>query len=198
MRSSSCKHIVHMFMVVKLIEIASFWCKLCLVQCWEMAQAKVNNWRSMLCHTMHYNYRMAQPTYWVPAILDYMKKVRSNISTVVLAQNPSSDSSLVVKINFPGVHPTNYADTLKAPNFHLSIYGPCQHVLAAFCHTNSCLIKISAHQVSLAFFLVSLICPLFWPTSGGQTTLSLWLTRGRTYWEVTGRDIDMFDLTFFI
>ena len=23
-----------------------------------------------------YNYRMAQPTQWVPAILDYMKKVR--------------------------------------------------------------------------------------------------------------------------
>ena len=31
------------------------------------------------------NYRMAQPTKWVPAILDYMKKVKSNISTVVLA-----------------------------------------------------------------------------------------------------------------
>ena len=27
------------------------------------------------------NYRMAQPTQWVPAILDYMKKARSHIST---------------------------------------------------------------------------------------------------------------------
>ena len=27
------------------------------------------------------NYRMAQPTQWVPAILDYMKKAKSNIST---------------------------------------------------------------------------------------------------------------------
>ena len=42
------------------------------------------------------NYRMAQPTEWVPAILDYMKKVRLNISTVVLAQISSSDSLLVV------------------------------------------------------------------------------------------------------
>ena len=38
------------------------------------------------------NYRMAQPTKWMPAILDYMRK-GSNISTVVLAHNPSSDSS---------------------------------------------------------------------------------------------------------
>jgi len=30
---------------------------------------------------LKYNYRMAQPTKWVPAILDYMKKVKSNIST---------------------------------------------------------------------------------------------------------------------
>ena len=29
------------------------------------------------------NYRMAQPTQWAPAILDYMKKVKSSISTVV-------------------------------------------------------------------------------------------------------------------
>ena len=35
-------------------------------------------WRPSL---LKYNYRMAQPTEWVPAILDYMKKVRSNIST---------------------------------------------------------------------------------------------------------------------
>ena len=35
-------------------------------------------WRPSL---LKYNYRMAQPTEWVPAILDYMRKVRSNIST---------------------------------------------------------------------------------------------------------------------
>ena len=29
---------------------------------------------------LKYNYRMAQPTQWVPAILDYMKKVMSSIS----------------------------------------------------------------------------------------------------------------------
>ena len=28
-----------------------------------------------------YNYRMAQTTQWSPAILDYMKNVKSNIST---------------------------------------------------------------------------------------------------------------------
>ena len=38
---------------------------------------------------------MAQPTKWVPAILDYMKKVKSSISTVVLAPKSSSDSSFV-------------------------------------------------------------------------------------------------------
>ena len=42
------------------------------------------------CHTEHtliwrlsllkYNYRMAQPTQWVPAILNYTRKVKSNIS----------------------------------------------------------------------------------------------------------------------
>ena len=37
------------------------------------------------------NYRGAQPTLWAPAILDYMKKVKSSISTVVLAPNSSSD-----------------------------------------------------------------------------------------------------------
>ena len=30
---------------------------------------------------LKYNYRMAQPTQWVPAILDYMKKARLSIST---------------------------------------------------------------------------------------------------------------------
>ena len=35
-------------------------------------------WRLSL---QKYNYRMAQPTNWVPAILDYMKKAKSNIST---------------------------------------------------------------------------------------------------------------------
>ena len=48
---------------------------------------------------------MAQPTMWVPAILDYMKKVRSNISTVVLAQISSSDSFLVVITFFLRVYP---------------------------------------------------------------------------------------------
>ena len=38
---------------------------------------------------------MAQPTKWVPAILDSMKKVKSSISTVVLAPKSSSDSSFV-------------------------------------------------------------------------------------------------------
>ena len=47
-----------------------------------------------------YNYRMAQPMQWVPAILDYMKKAQSHISTVVLAPNSSSDSSLVVNCIF--------------------------------------------------------------------------------------------------
>ena len=30
---------------------------------------------------LKYNYRMAQPTQWAPAILDYMKKVKLSIST---------------------------------------------------------------------------------------------------------------------
>ncbi len=37
------------------------------------------------------NYRMAQPTQWAPAILDYMKKVKSSISTC-LAQFSNSKS----------------------------------------------------------------------------------------------------------
>ena len=45
-------------------------------------------WTLYMCvsdmHSRRLNYRMAQPTKWVPAILDYMKKVRLNISTVVL------------------------------------------------------------------------------------------------------------------
>ena len=38
-----------------------------------------------------YNYKMAQPMQWVLAILDYMKKVKSNIS-MCLAQFSNSDS----------------------------------------------------------------------------------------------------------
>ena len=38
-----------------------------------------------------YNYRLAQTTKWLPAILDYMKNVMSSISTC-LAQFPNSDS----------------------------------------------------------------------------------------------------------
>ena len=40
----------------------------------------------------HYNYRMAQPTEWVPAILDYMKKMKLNISTMVFALISNYDS----------------------------------------------------------------------------------------------------------
>ena len=49
---------------------------------------------------MRDNYRMVQPTQWVPAILDEIKKVKSSISTVVLAPSSSSDSSLVVHCIF--------------------------------------------------------------------------------------------------
>ena len=38
------------------------------------------------------NYRMAQPTQWVPAILDYMKKAKLSISTMVLALISNYDS----------------------------------------------------------------------------------------------------------
>ena len=46
------------------------------------------------------NYGMAQPTQWVPAILDYVKKAQSHIPTVVLGQNSSSDSFLVLNCVF--------------------------------------------------------------------------------------------------
>ena len=51
---------------------------------------------------------MAQPTEWAPAILDYMKKVRSNISTCDF----SSGGSRNLERGFPVVRaeatPTNY------------------------------------------------------------------------------------------
>ena len=47
---------------------------------------------SGLWSVIRLNYRMAQPTKWVPAILDYMKKAKLNISTMVLALISNYDS----------------------------------------------------------------------------------------------------------
>ncbi len=46
------------------------------------------------------NYRMAQPTQWAPAILDYMKKAKSSISTVVLSSNSNSSTKKLSELEF--------------------------------------------------------------------------------------------------
>ena len=69
---------------------------------------------------------MAQPTQWASPILDYVKKVKSSTSTVVLAPNSSSDSFLVVNCIFL---------------YHFLVYSDVNtfFVIAVVLRTSSCI-----------------------------------------------------------